>query len=556
MSKAYENVIKLNAWVTPQDYGAIGDGVADDTTSIQAALSASKAIDFGGPNYIYKVTATLFPQTSSYLHGSGATIKQTTNIRSIFNLTNRTDVVIEGLRFEDTAAGYATNDGNPHAPVFSNAGSARVTVQNCTFTQVTYAAIYFAGASSVNVSNNTIKGPGAPTIPASTNLRCYGVLFDVGCKDLVCSGNDISATLHGIRIERSVQGVANNNTIHDISGQHGFYIGAACVNWTICGNNVFNIALQGIKIQAENAFADVSNITVTGNSVLDCGDHGITLSTGSLIDPPGSPQTKKCRNIIIAGNTVGDVVGSALSCNNAVQCVLADNVLFSCGFSGVAVSACDHFDIRGNKISETQLSGIRDAFACSYVTVSDNTLHNVAKANTAGDRFGIFFQALDYHAIKRNRVTSSAGGMQHALRLDGGTQTTSSVEDNELLGAYEFALMNASSSASYAGYRNNNLSGTLGASTNNPTLPVVASAATLTLPTNQRIVRITGTTGITSINISGQSCNVITLVFDDALTVTDGGNLILAGNFVTTANDVLTLLCDGSNWFEVSRSVN
>ena len=38
--------------------------------------------------------------------------------------------------------------------------------------------------------------------------------------------------------------------------------------------------------------------------------------------------------------------------------------------------------------------------------------------------------------------------------------------------------------------------------------------------------------------------------------MTDGSNLKLAGNFVTTADDVITLVCDGTNWFEMSRSVN
>ena len=34
------------------------------------------------------------------------------------------------------------------------------------------------------------------------------------------------------------------------------------------------------------------------------------------------------------------------------------------------------------------------------------------------------------------------------------------------------------------------------------------------------------------------------------------GNLKLAGNFVTTADDVITMTGDGTNWYEVSRSVN
>jgi hypothetical protein len=48
----------------------------------------------------------------------------------------------------------------------------------------------------------------------------------------------------------------------------------------------------------------------------------------------------------------------------------------------------------------------------------------------------------------------------------------------------------------------------------------------------------------------------VTLVFADALTVTDGSNLRLNGNFTTSADDTLTLVCDGTNWYEVARSAN
>lgn len=84
----------------------------------------------------------------------------------------------------------------------------------------------------------------------------------------------------------------------------------------------------------------------------------------------------------------------------------------------------------------------------------------------------------------------------------------------------------------------------------------VASTATITLPRYGNIFTITGTTNITSITATNRSGSLVVLVFAGALTVTDGSNLNLAGNFVTTANDTLTLMCDGVNWNEVSRSVN
>jgi hypothetical protein len=84
----------------------------------------------------------------------------------------------------------------------------------------------------------------------------------------------------------------------------------------------------------------------------------------------------------------------------------------------------------------------------------------------------------------------------------------------------------------------------------------IASAATLPVPTGS-VCHVTGTTGITSITTTGLGSGVqFTLIFDGALTVTDGGNLKLAGNFTTSADDTLTLVFDGTNFYEIARSVN
>lgn len=49
----------------------------------------------------------------------------------------------------------------------------------------------------------------------------------------------------------------------------------------------------------------------------------------------------------------------------------------------------------------------------------------------------------------------------------------------------------------------------------------------------------------------------VTLIFTDAnTTLTDGGNLALAGGFTSTANDTLTIRRAGTTWYEVRRSVN
>lgn len=93
----------------------------------------------------------------------------------------------------------------------------------------------------------------------------------------------------------------------------------------------------------------------------------------------------------------------------------------------------------------------------------------------------------------------------------------------------------------------------------------VASANNLTLTTGN-VFSITGTTQITAItNTNWQAGSQIILIFAGILTVknnTAGGAgtspMLLAGgvDFATTANDVLKLVYNGTNWIEVSRSIN
>lgn len=68
------------------------------------------------------------------------------------------------------------------------------------------------------------------------------------------------------------------------------------------------------------------------------------------------------------------------------------------------------------------------------------------------------------------------------------------------------------------------------------------------------------TNNVGPINITmfddGVAGQVIRVIVDANTTIVDGGNLLLAGNLVGTTNDTMTLVFDGTNWFELARSVN
>lgn len=84
----------------------------------------------------------------------------------------------------------------------------------------------------------------------------------------------------------------------------------------------------------------------------------------------------------------------------------------------------------------------------------------------------------------------------------------------------------------------------------------IASAATITIPTNGDVFHVTGTTNITNgITVRPwDNGRTISLIFDGILTVSDTGTSVLQGDFTSAANDVLQLACDATNWVEVSRN--
>ena len=61
------------SWVSVKDFGALGDGVTDDTLAINACLAANLRVFFPEPLTFYKITAPLNLRSGHYLMGSSRT---------------------------------------------------------------------------------------------------------------------------------------------------------------------------------------------------------------------------------------------------------------------------------------------------------------------------------------------------------------------------------------------------------------------------------------------------------------------------------------------------
>jgi hypothetical protein len=86
----------------------------------------------------------------------------------------------------------------------------------------------------------------------------------------------------------------------------------------------------------------------------------------------------------------------------------------------------------------------------------------------------------------------------------------------------------------------------------------VASSNTISIPYVGTLIPITGTTTIETITATSfNKGRLLTLQFVSSVQIAVSGNIILAGSvaFNATANDTLTLICNGTSWIEVSRAV-
>jgi polygalacturonase len=105
---------KLQDTVSVKDFGAVGDGVADDTVAIQAAFN-SGASHIYYPTGVYLQQSIAIPTSVNKVYGSG-TVKQYSTDTNIFTGVNLTGLSIYGLKI----LGRTTTTLSQAAPISVN----------------------------------------------------------------------------------------------------------------------------------------------------------------------------------------------------------------------------------------------------------------------------------------------------------------------------------------------------------------------------------------------------------------------------------------------------
>lgn len=245
------------------DFGAVGDGVTNDTAAIQAAINAANGVFFPSGNYL--VNAQIDLKSDLLLFGEGGSkISLAAGVTPYVLRGSATDnVTIRDLEIEGNgASGFST-------VYITNATN--VTVDNCVITKSGATALYFVGCLFAKVQNCTLS-----------NNFYYGLEFRDcdGCKAIAnqCFANGdtgvaTSAGGRGIMLWRS-RGcyIAGNRFVANT--EYGFRIYSEATdtttsNFNVVTGNVFadNIRCDLVLYDEGAAFSFVAHNTISDNVI-------------------------------------------------------------------------------------------------------------------------------------------------------------------------------------------------------------------------------------------------------------------------------------------------
>ena len=296
---------KLRDTLSVKDFGATGDGSTDDTTAIQAALTAGAGKSVYFPAGTYITSAGLNVSANTYVYGDGGTanisVQPSANVETYNQglVTTGSNITIAGLKISGTNE-YSLVGGQrtEYASAISMNGTPAINIDilDCQVFGWGW-GMYLRRISNWRIIGNRCWGGNqtGTDVPVTDNT-CWdisvnsnvedvnkgrrGIIANNFCLSNVDSGIGVganSASDQDIIIHNNVvqplqtDGVtalsnANNKSRYGISTS---YNGTAPVRVVVSGNIVRDVALTGIYVQG--ATMPTGDVAITGNIVSNCG---------------------------------------------------------------------------------------------------------------------------------------------------------------------------------------------------------------------------------------------------------------------------------------------
>ena len=394
-SLSIEVLDTTNSRLYARDFGAVGDGVTDDTQALQAALDAAVGLELYLNPGTYLISDSLLISSHTTLSGAGGSSILKFNWRdrtegAEFHLGNRnradevdgdTNIVLRDLTL------IGGDDGTPFGPdnhtvthgiLFRKVSNVQVT--GLEIRNTSGFGIANAGLINGTFTGNTIENVGRDGITSFPIVQEDDPSIPTYALDgLVISNNQFTNVGDDAIAVHAGTEFTVNSTLPP-------------TNITINGNTIVGRTIDDVLAQGRGiVLTGVHDATIDGNSI------SRTVSTGILIqswynfenDPDLAVESIRSDNIVVANNTVMEAgganglvrvkIGVQIKGTDRIQ--LIDNTIRDSADRGVDVRNTTQIDIIGNTVTGSQgkygiLIAGGPAYDVSDVIVTSNTVEH------------------------------------------------------------------------------------------------------------------------------------------------------------------------------------
>ena len=406
---------KLRESVSVKDFGAVGDGVTDDTAAIQAALDYAadnrKTLVFTAGTYLHD-EITLSSKNDFSIVGENATSLGSSSYGggSAFSFTDCSNIKIEKLHF-DRKNSYASGSRQNGISLY---GLQNSIISENIFEDCNSAIVIDEGTSrgsNNNLITNNIGEEGRLAYSSSneTDLLLNQSFVAIGvdgntyyCENNIIQNNTIK-TYRAVLANFTKSLIVQSNVCENATDS-AIYFANDNFDFVCDGNIVVKAGKDGIKAIKGSSYGSISSNTVYGagqnksdgrNCILVDDDEGdssgfisITGNSCRLNDDTGkaAPASRgisvRASNVAVSGNSI---YASTARADDEGISIVADGTI-----------AISNINIDGNVLKNIYLVGIQltgsgGSADLSNVSITDNVI--VGNSNAHSNSYGISIDA-------------------------------------------------------------------------------------------------------------------------------------------------------------------
>lgn len=382
-----------------KDYGAVGDGVTDDTSAIQAAIEAAaastrtKTVTVPAGRY---VVSRIFVRIGVTLEGVGGAVleqKAAGSFSTVQIPDGATGATVRNLEIDgesasqtglvngiDISADRATLEGcyihdTSGKGVAATAPAFWVTIRGNRVERAGGSGIGISGANHVVVSSNHIENTGGAGVGIAASAREVAVVVNT-IRD---------CTLDGVvGYESTLKNITATGNIVNTPGNHGLHLGGQGI--VMADNVIYNVQVGHGLFVRNHDDTTAHDVSITGNAVwtsaqsavrVDIAD-GVTISGNSGNGTTTAIYALLSANVAIDGNMMRNSSISGCRVDQSSAVTVAGNVFESSGADAIYLTGSSLVSVSGNTVDGTTAGrGIR-LIRTQKVSVAGNVLQSIA----------------------------------------------------------------------------------------------------------------------------------------------------------------------------------